>query len=151
MHSWFPKKFFFFFFSTLRAAKKACQQACKILIIIFFLNPCYSWWVIQALAMEAWHRAQRDIVYLLGPLVVWGVLVQWVPFCQVQNYYVLCEKEALMEETMCPVPLSGPGQEVWFHSGYRCQIYLESSHAARLFFSFFCGRFFSSFFFGVLL
>lgn len=41
---------------------------------------------------------------------------------------------------MCPVPLSGPEQEVWFHSGYRCQIYLESSHAARLFF--FCGRFF---------
>lgn len=40
-----------------------------------------------------------------------------------------------MEETMCPVPLSEPEQEVWFYSGYRCQIYLESSHAARLIFS----------------
>jgi hypothetical protein len=41
------------------------------------------------------------------------------------------EEEALMEETMCPVPLFEPEQEVWFLSGYGCQIYLENSHAAR--------------------
>lgn len=45
----------------------------------------------------------------------------------------LCEEEALMEETMCPVPLFEPEQEVWFHSGYGCQIYLENSYAAQSF------------------
>lgn len=139
MHSCFPKNFFFLFSFQLSGPLKGLANK-LVKYWLFFFNPCYSWWVIQALAMGAWRRAQKDIVYLLGPLVVWGVLVQWVPFCQVQNYYLLCEKEALMEETMCPVPLSGPEQEVWFHSGYRCQIYLESSHAAHLFF--FCGRFF---------
>lgn len=47
--------------------------------------------------------------------------------------YLCCDRsEALAQDTECPVTSLELEEEVWFYSGYGCQIYLKSSHKSSL-------------------